>query len=199
MKRTLGLLAILLVLASGLLGKELELGAGIPLADYKMKDIGGEQLSLGEIADSNGLVVIFSCNTCPWVFAWEDRYVELATKYMPKGIGFVAVNPNEAYRKKGDSLADMRARAKEQGYNFYYTLDKDSRLARVFGATRTPHVFIFNSEGKLVYRGAIDDNAKEPEKVEEAYLADALDASLAGEPVKTASTKALGCTIKFKD
>ncbi len=197
MRLPMRILPAVLLLVSSLFGKELALGAGIPLADLKMLDVSSDTVSLGTAVGPNGLVVIFSCNTCPWVIAWEGRYVELAGAYKPKGFGFVAVNPNEAYREKKDSYASMQAHAKEKGYNFYYALDKDSKLARAFGATHTPHVFVFNAEGKLVYRGAIDDDAKNPDKVEETYLADALDACLAGKPVKTTSSKALGCTIKF--
>ncbi|UCD37324.1 MAG: thioredoxin family protein [Fidelibacterota bacterium] len=199
MKLTMRVLPVVLLLVSTTLGKELSLGSSIPLPDLKMLDVGGKELSLNDITGSNGLVVIFSCNTCPWVDAWEDRYVELANAYLPKGFGFVAVNSNAAYRSKGDSYDDMQSRAKKMGYTFYYTLDKQSELARAFGATRTPHVFVFDADRKLVYRGAIDDNAKRPDKVEARYLADALDACLAGKDVKTASTKALGCTIKFDD
>jgi thioredoxin-related protein len=192
-------MSILVLLVSVGFSAELELGSAIPLADVKMPDISGEQMSLNNVMGENGLVVIFSCNTCPWVDAWEDRYVELAEAYQKRGVGFVAINSNAAYRNKGDGFGDMQVRAKEKGYNFYYTLDKNSQLAKAFGATRTPHVFMFNDGGKLVYRGAIDDNAQNPKKVEEAYLASALDASLAGEVIKAASTKALGCTIKFAD
>jgi len=199
MKLSLQMVPVVLLLVSSVIGKELALGDSIPLADHKMLDVGGKELSLNDIADTSGLVVIFSCNTCPWVIAWEDRYVELASAYQPKGFGFVAVNSNAAYRKKGDSYTDMQAHAKDKGYNFYYTLDEDSQLARAFGATHTPHVFVFNADGKLIYRGAIDDDAKHPDKVEEAYLSDALDACLAGKPVKNTSTKSIGCTIKFAD
>ncbi|MFB0515755.1 MAG: thioredoxin family protein [Candidatus Neomarinimicrobiota bacterium] len=199
MRLPLKVLPVVLLLVSGIFGKELALGSGIPLADSTMLDVSGKRLSLSDIAGPEGLVVIFSCNTCPWVHAWEGRYVQLAGTYVPKGFGFVAVNSNKAYRNKGDGYADMQARAKDKGYNFYYTLDKDSRLAIAFGATHTPHVFLFDADGKLVYRGAIDDNSKHPEQVEEAYLADALDACLADKPVKKATTKALGCTIKFQD
>jgi thioredoxin-related protein len=199
MRKVTRIFPILLLMTAVSYAAELDLGSGIPMADVKMQDIGGKQLSLNDITQENGLVVIFSCNTCPWVHAWEDRYVELAKVYQKKGVGFVAINSNAAYRKKGDGFNDMQVRAKEKGYNFYYTLDEDSQLARAFGATRTPHVFVFDAKGKLVYRGAIDDNAKNPEKVEEAYLAVALDASLAGEVIEVASTKALGCTIKFAE
>ncbi|MFC1618608.1 redoxin domain-containing protein [Candidatus Neomarinimicrobiota bacterium] len=199
MRKAAQVISILLLLANVGFSAELELGSAIPLADAKMQDISGERISLNDVMQENGLVVIFSCNTCPWVHAWEDRYVELAEAYQEKGVGFVAINSNAAYREKGDGLGDMQVRAKEKGYNFYYTLDKNSQLAKAFGATRTPHVFVFNTDGKLIYRGAIDDNAKNPEKVEDAYLAAALDASLAGKVIKAASTKALGCTIKFAD
>lgn len=199
MRKVTQTFSILLLFAAVSFAAELELGSAIPLADVKMQDISGEKMSLNDIALENGLVVIFSCNTCPWVHLWEDRYVELAAVYQKKGLGFVAINSNEAYRGKGDGFDDMQVRAKEKGYNFYYTLDENAQLARAFGATRTPHVFVFNADGKLIYRGAIDDNAKNPEMVEEAYLATALNASLAGEAIEVASTKALGCTIKFED
>ena len=192
--RLLTTLAILLAVGRA---EELSLGSSIPMPELKMPDVSGKAMSFQDVMGSEGMVVIFSCNTCPWVHRWEGRYVELASAFTPRGVGFVAVNSNEAFRTQGDSFADMQARAKAKGYNFYYTLDEASRLAREFGATRTPHVFVFNAEGQLVYRGAVDDNAHEPDKVDEAYLADALDALLAGEPIKKAATKALGCTIKF--
>ncbi len=177
--------------------EELTLGSAIPLADQKMPEISGNHISLNDVAGKEGLLVIFSCNTCPWVIAWQDRYVTLASEYQPKGIGIVAVNSNEAYREKGDNLEDMQVHAKDNDYNFFYTLDENSELAKAFGATRTPHIFLFDKTGKLVYRGAIDDNARKPEKVEQTYLADALDAMLAGEVIAEPATKALGCSIKF--
>jgi thioredoxin-related protein len=199
MRVLIRMLSVVLLLLSSISAKELELDSEMPLADVKMMDVSGEKLSLKDVSGPKGTVVIFSCNTCPWVDAWEDRYVQLASTFVPKGVGFIAVNSNETYRKKGDGYTDMQARAKEKKYNFYYVLDEESQLARAFGATRTPHVFIFNAEGKLIYHGAIDDNAKNPSKVEDAYVANALDASLAGKDVAVASTKSLGCTIKFKD
>lgn len=199
MRLSIYALPAVLLLVSSAFCKELPLDSNIPLADLKLLDVSGKEVSLSDARGDSGLVVIFSCNTCPWVIAWEGRYVTLTSAYQPKGIHFVAVNSNEAYRNKGDSYADMQAHAKEKGYNFYYTLDKDSKLARAFGATRTPHIFLFDSKGKLVYRGAIDDNAKRPNKVKEAYLADALDAMLTGKSIETASTKAIGCSIKFTD
>ena len=177
--------------------KELDLGSILPLGDIKMADISGKDVSLNDAKGKNGLLVIFSCNACPWVIAWEDRYVELADTYKDKGVGIVAINSNETQFENVDSMEEMQAHAKEQGYNFYYTMDNGSKLASEFGATRTPHIYLFDKKDKLVYRGAIDDNARKPDKVENTYLADAIDNMLAGSAIDPAATKALGCAIKF--
>ena len=177
--------------------KELDLGSILPLGDIKMADISGKDISLNDAKGKNGLLVIFSCNTCPWVIAWEDRYVELAETYKDKGVGIVAINSNETQFENVDSMEEMQAHAKEQGYNFYYTMDNGSKLASEFGATRTPHIYLFDKKDKLVYRGAIDDNARKPDKVENTYLADAIDNMLAGSAIDPTATKALGCAIKF--
>ena len=177
--------------------KELDLGSILPLGDIKMADISGKDVSLNDAKGKNGLLVIFSCNTCPWVIAWEDRYVELAETYKDKGVGIVAINSNEKQFETVDSMEEMQAHAKEQGYNFYYTMDNGSKLASEFGATRTPHIYLFDKKDKLVYRGAIDDNARKPDKVENTYLADAIDNMLAGSAIDPTATKALGCAIKF--
>ena len=177
--------------------KELDLGSILPLGDIKMADISGKDVSLNDAKGKNGLLVIFSCNTCPWVIAWEDRYVELAETYKDKGVGIVAINSNETQFENVDSMEEMQAHAKEQGYNFYYTMDNGSKLASEFGATRTPHIYLFDKKDKLVYRGAIDDNARKPDKVENTYLADAIDNMLAGNTIDPTATKALGCAIKF--
>ncbi len=191
--------AATILLCSGIQAKELDLGSVLPLEDVKMMDITGKKVSLGEAKGENGLLVIFSCNTCPWVIKWEDRYVELAKKYQSKGVGMIALNSNETTFESSDSMDEMKKHAKENNYNFYYARDDGSKLAREFGATRTPHVYLFNAEDQLVYRGAIDDNAKNQKKVKKPYVADAIDAMLAGNTIKYASTKALGCGIKFKN
>ena len=191
--------AATLLLCFGIQAKELDLGSVLPLEDVKMMDITGKEVSLGEAKGENGLLVIFSCNTCPWVIKWEDRYVELAKKYQSKGVGMIALNSNETSFESSDSIDEMKKHAKENSYNFYYARDDGSILAREFGATRTPHVYLFDAEDQLVYRGAIDDNAKNQKKVKKPYVADAIDAMLVGNTIKYASTKALGCGIKFKD
>ena len=189
---------IIMLICSSLFSKELELGSTLPMGDHRLIDISGNYLSLNEAMDKNGLLVIFSCNTCPWVLRWEDRYVTLAKQYTPKGIGVIAVNSNENNFDSVDNLDEMRKHAKKNNYNFPYVQDFGSRLAREFGATRTPHIFLFNGDNTLVYRGAIDDNAKDARKVDEPFLANAIDAMLGGNPIAVASTKALGCGIKFK-
>ncbi len=181
-----------------LLAGELEIGSTMPLKDLKLADISGKNITLANAKGDVGTLVIFSCNTCPWVIRWEDRYISLATTYAQKGIGMIAVNSNVARFGGEDSLEEMVEHAKNNGYNFPYAQDPESELASAFGATKTPHIYLFNGDDKLVYRGAIDDNAKNAKKVDEPFLANAIDALLAGNPINPQTTKALGCSIKFK-
>lgn len=176
---------------------ELEIGAKAPLADLKVEDVSGKILTLNEVAKENGLLVNFSCNTCPWVARWEDRYNPIAKIAEGHKIGVIALNPNSGYRNRGESMKDMQERAKKSNYQFYYALDKESKLAGAFGATHTPHIFLFNSDMQLVYRGAIDDNAGSAENVEHPYLKNAIEALGAGKEINPKTTKSLGCTIKW--
>jgi len=111
-------------------------------------------------------------------------------------VGMIALNPNEDYRDRGDGMDDMIKRAKKMNYDFPYTLDKDHEIADAFGATRTPHVYLFNADMKLVYVGAIDDNARDANSVDSFYLKDAIEQMTAGKKVTVPATKSLGCTIK---
>ena len=181
-----------------LIGGELEIGSAMPLMDHQLADISGNTMTLADAKGDAGTLVVFSCNTCPWVIRWEDRYVTLANTYAPKGIGMIAVNSNAARFGSEDSLEEMLEHAKNNGYNFPYAQDPESELASAFGATKTPHIYLFNADDKLVYLGAIDDNAKNAKKVEVPFLANAIDALLAGNPINPQTTKALGCSIKFK-
>ena len=181
-----------------LIGGELEIGSAMPLMDHQLADISGNTMTLADAKGDAGTLVVFSCNTCPWVIRWEDRYVTLANTYAPKGIGMIAVNSNAARFGSEDSLEEMVEHAKNNGYNFPYAQDPESELASAFGATKTPHIYLFNADDKLVYLGAIDDNAKNAKKVEVPFLANAIDALLAGNPIRPQTTKALGCSIKFK-
>jgi hypothetical protein len=176
--------------------KELEIGQVGPMFDYKMDDISGVQLSLNDVKGENGTLLIFSCNTCPFVHAWEDRYLTIAELAREHGIGLVLVNPNEDIRDKGESLQDNIDRAKMIGYTFPYTIDTDHRLADAYGATRTPHVYLMDKNNVLVFRGAIDDNSRSAADVEKTYLADAIRELANGHAVTTKTSRAIGCTIK---
>lgn len=179
--------------------EELPIGAEAPLTELEVQDVSGEMLTLSGVAKSNGLLVNFSCNTCPWVGAWEDRYNPIAQLAEENDIGVIALNPNAAIRDDGESLQDMKKRAEKSNYQFPYALDKDSKLASAFGATRTPHIYLFNSDMELVYRGAIDDNAKSAEDVKNPYLKNAIKDLAAGNEISPKTTKSLGCTIKWPE
>jgi len=189
---------VTLLISFNLQAKEIDLGSKLPSEDIKMLDISGKKISLADAKGENGLLVIFSCNTCPWVKRWEDRYVELAKTYKPKGVGVIAINSNESNFQSSESLDEMRKIAEEKKYNFFYAMDDGSKLAKEFGASKTPHVFLFDKNDNLVYRGAVDDNPKTAKKVKKPYVASAIDAMLVGNDIKYSSTKALGCGIKFK-
>ncbi len=189
-------LVLFLIISFGI-AKELELGSGMPEANYMLDDISGKKLSLTDIQGKYGTLIIFSCNTCPFVIQWEDRYVKIAEEYIPKGIGVIAVNSNVGRFDGDDSIEEMVKHAKKNDYNFPYVQDQKSILARAFGATKTPHIYLFDDNNILVYRGAIDDNARNANKVDEPYLANAIDQLLDGKPIKKPISKAIGCSIKF--
>ncbi|MFL2983185.1 MAG: thioredoxin family protein [Candidatus Neomarinimicrobiota bacterium] len=176
---------------------ELELGSLMPGTDHKMRDISGNDITLDDIKGEKGTIVIFSCNTCPWVIRWEDRYVTIAESYIPKGVGMLAVNSNASRFKGDDSLGNMIIHAKEKKYNFPYAQDPNSELAMLFGATKTPHVYLFDKSNRLVYRGAIDDNARDSRLVDEPFLANAINNIIEDKPVEKPVSKAIGCSIKF--
>ena len=176
--------------------QQLPLGSTLPLGDVQMEGVSGRNLTLDGVKGEKGLLVIFSCNTCPWVVKWEDRYPVVQKMAEANDIGMILLNPNEDYRDKGDGMQDMILYAEKAGYTIPYVLDKNHRVADAFGASRTPHVYLFDSEDKLVYVGAIDDNANSAADVEEFYIRDAIEQLSAGQPITTASTKSIGCTIK---
>lgn len=176
--------------------KEIPIGSKAPMVDHKMQDVSGRSISLAEAAQENGLLVIFSCNTCPWVMRWEDRYQDVSQMARANNIGMIALNPNEDYRDRGDGMDDMIKHARKAGYDFPYVLDKDHLIADAFGATRTPHVYLFNGDMELVYVGGIDDNANNAASVKDYYIKDAMDQLVSGQELSKPNTKPLGCTIK---
>ena len=192
MKRMIGLFFFSLTIAA-----ELKIGSPMPKTDHILNDISGKNMTLNDAKGELGTLVIFSCNTCPWVIRWEDRYVSIADRYIPKGIGMIAVNSNASRFQGGDSIEEMIKHANENNYNFPYAQDPGSKLAYAFGATKTPHIYLFDKNDLLVYRGAIDDNARDASSVDEAFLANAIDQLLASKPIKKVTSKAIGCSIKF--
>ena len=185
------------VLFFNLQAKELSIGNEILGVDYILKNIDGNDTSLDKLKKSNGILVVFSCNTCPWVIRWQDRYNILSAFSRKNDIGFVAVNSNARLHESVDSMDEMIYHATTNEYGFPYVLDKDAKLAKAFGAMKTPHVYLFNSDNKLVYTGAIDDNAKSAKKVKNNYLMDAIRALGTNKKIKISETKALGCSIKY--
>lgn len=181
---------------------DLKIGSALPAPDVKMKDVTGKEITLKEAAGSNGLLVIFSCNTCPFVVGsegsegWEGRYREVVHSARRMGVETVFINSNEAKRNDGDSFEDMQRRYKEQNLDGHYVLDKDHVVADAFGARTTPHVFLFNKDMKLAYKGAIDDNVGKAAEVKEHWLRNAMGAMTAGETIDPATTRNLGCSIK---
>lgn len=180
-----------------------KIGSKLPLLDYKMRAVGGQVLSMSDIKKENGVCIIFSCNTCPFVVGrgednegWEGRYNEVASWCKENKVGIVFVNSNEVKRDGDDSMDAMTKHAEEKGYQFLYTEDKESKLANTLGAKTTPHVFLYGKELTLVYEGAIDDNNASAEKVGVHYLKDAITNLVAGKPIDPNNTKALGCSIK---
>ena len=176
----------------------LALGAVAPMSDVKMMNVDGKSVALADLRGTKGTLVVFTCNHCPWAKAWETRIVELGNTYAKRGVGVVAVNSNDPSAYPEDAYGAMQARAKQRGMAFPYVVDATSDLARAFGASHTPEAFLFDRKGKLVYHGAIDDNAKEPEKVTARWLRDALEATVGGKAVAVRESKALGCGIKYR-
>ncbi len=174
----------------------IEIGAQPEGLRFNVFDTDGNESELMSYAGDNGLLVIFTCNTCPFVVAWEDRYNEVAAAAAEVGIGTVLLNSNEDFRDEDDSPEAMAQHAEELGYTMPYLIDTDHKIADDFGAKTTPHVFLFDAAGTLIYRGAIDDNYEFADKVEQPYLKNALAAAGAGETIDPETTKALGCSIK---
>lgn len=175
----------------------LEIGQTGP--DFSLPGVDDRTYALADLLQANQAVaVIFSCNHCPYVRAWEGRMKQIQADYASKGVTLVAINANDPVSYPDDDMPKMKERAAQEGFNFPYVQDVSQAVARAYGGTHTPHVFLLDSAGGLRYRGAIDDNYEEPDAVQHHYLRDALDAVLAGDAPSIATTDARGCTIKWK-
>jgi AhpC/TSA family protein len=174
----------------------LPIGSALPNAEKKMKDITGKEISFKDAMSKNGLLVMFSCNTCPVVHSYQSRTIEVCKYAQDKQVGVILLNSNEAYRNDGDSFNDMKDYAKDQSYNWPYVVDNNSAMADAFGATRTPECFLFNASGRLVYHGAIDNNPNGPSDVTRKHLVVAMEEMLTGKDVSVKTTRSVGCSIK---
>ena len=171
------------------------LGAEAP--QFDLPGVDGQNHSLDSYAEADVLVLVQSCNHCPYVQAWEGRLSAIASDYADRGVRVVAVNSNDADSHPEDSFDEMQKRSREQGFTFDYLYDEPQGVAQALGAERTPEVFVYDRDRRLRYHGAIDDNRDET-GVSQRYLRDALDAVLAGSDPAVAETPAVGCTVKWR-
>lgn len=176
---------------------KMKMGAAAP--NFKnLPGVDNQLCSLSTFANKNVLVLFFSCNHCPYVQAYEDRLMALQKEFKDKGVQFVAINSNDDKNYPDDNFENMIRRAKDRKFNFVYLQDAKQDVAKAYGATHTPHLFVFNAKRTLSYTGRIDDNWQEPGKVTKTYLRDALTALTSGEEPALSQTFAIGCTIKWK-
>lgn len=170
-------------------------------ADFNLKGVDKKMVSLSGLKDNKGAIVIFTCNHCPFSVAYEDRIIALHKEFASKGYPVVAINPNDSKEVPEDSFKNMIRRAKEKQFPFVYLHDATQQTARTYGAVRTPHVYLLsknNNQYRVEYIGAIDNNSHEPELVTEKYVEKAIEEILAGNEISVKSTKAIGCSIKWK-
>ena len=175
----------------------IEIGSMLPNGETKLKDVTGKESTLRSNKKDNGLLVVFSCNTCPFVVKHETAIKDMGKQAKEAKVGYVIINSNEAKRDGDDSFDAMKKYAESQGYDFPYTVDVNSDLANAFGATRTPEVFLFDKNMKLVYKGAYTDDS-DPANATKFFLKDAVNALRDGKEVPVSSTKSVGCSIKRK-
>lgn len=198
MKRTiltsaLALTAFLLVNAG--------LKPGDNAVPFSLKNVDDATVSLSDYSDQKGVIVVFTCNPCPFAKAYEQRIIQLHKKYADLGFPVVAINPNDEEVSPEDTVDKMKTRSADKGYPFPYLKDASQEVYKAYGATRTPHIFLLENKGgkfKVAYIGAIDDNAMDAASVSKTYLEDAIRAVMTGSKPEPATTKAIGCTIKSK-
>ncbi len=166
--------------------------------DFSLLNVDGKKVSLADYKEAKGFVITFTCNHCPYAVFYEDRLIELNNKYAPLGYPVVAIMPNDPEVKPADSYNNMKLRADEKGFTFPYLYDEGQKIYPIYGATKTPHVYLLDRDRVVQYIGAIDDSPKDEAEVEETFLADAIEALIAGKKPDPATTKAIGCSIKTK-
>jgi peroxiredoxin len=197
---------ILIVLASILFAGSSFVSDGYKIGDtvsgFKLKNVDGKMIALDDYKSSKGVILIFDCNTCPYSKAYNDRIIGLHETYSPKGFPVVTINSNDPNLSAGDSFEEMVKRAKNKNYSFPYLFDETQAVAHAFGATNTPHVFVLQKAAnnfKVSYIGAIDNNSRDASSADKKYVEDAVEALLSGKDVPVTKTKAIGCSIKYRN
>ena len=206
MKRTfilvVGVLAVVAVLFINASKPAPGYGVGDLAEDFELPNIDGKMVSMAGYSSAKGFIIVFTCNTCPYAKAYESRIIDLDEKYASKGFPVIAINPNDVVKQPGDTMEEMKKRAKNKDYSFPYLRDDSQEVAKSFGATKTPHVYVLNKESGDKYRvefiGAIDDSPNDPTDVSETYVEDAIEALLSGRKPSITEKRAIGCTIKWK-
>jgi peroxiredoxin len=196
MKKVISLSLVLIALMAFSL-KKIGYEVGDKARDFSLKNVDGEMVSMDSYEDVKGFMIIFTCNSCPYSVAYEDRIIELHEKYANKGVPVIAINPNDAEKSPKDSFAKMIERAKDKSFPFPYVYDETQEITKTYGATNTPHVYVLDADRTVKYIGAIDNNTKSAEDADKKYVEDAVDAILMGTEVPEKKTKAIGCTIKW--
>ncbi|MBK8608759.1 MAG: thioredoxin family protein [Chitinophagaceae bacterium] len=179
-------------------GDPIQIGSTMPKAELKMQNIAGDQTSMKEAMKKNGVLVMFSCNTCPYVIKNQERTMAISAYAVKNDIGVIILNSNEAYRGNEDSFDAMKAYAKDQGYTWSYVVDRNHEVADAFGANRTPECFLFDKNLKLAYHGAIDDSPSDVSAVKRVHLKEAINEMVAGKEITVKESRSVGCTIKRK-
>ena len=169
--------------------------------DFSLKNVDGNMVSMADFKEAKGIILVFTCNTCPYSKMYEQRIIDLHNKYNSKGYPVIAINPNDPIAKPGDSFEEMVKLAKSKQYPFPYLIDETQEITKAYGATNTPHVYVLNKKDqnfKVEYIGAIDNNAQSAENASTKYVEAAVDALLDGGKIEQTKTKSIGCTIKWK-
>jgi peroxiredoxin len=195
------LLALLVAFATSSALMAQGYAVGDAATDFSLKNIDGKKVALADYKQAKGFIVVFTCNHCPYAVAYEDRIIALDKKYKPLGYPVIAINPNDPVAQPKDSYEAMQVRAKEKGFTFPYLLDNGQTIYPQYGAEKTPHVFVLKKTGNkqvVSYIGAIDNNYRNAAEATEHYVADAVDALLAGKAPAVTKTVAIGCSIKVK-
>ena len=201
MKKIIGILAVIAIVGlSAFTTASSGYKIGDSATDFKLKNIDDKMVSLSDYKEAKGFIVIFTCNTCPYAVSYEDRIVALDKKYASKGYPVIAIMPNNTELQPKDNMEAMKQRAKQKGFTFPYLMDEGQKISPQYGATKTPEVYLLqktNKGNEVKYIGAIDDNYQDAQAVKIKYVENAVDAVLAGQPIKQTQTRAIGCTIKI--